>query len=244
MELLEFPHSHYCEKARWALDHKGIPFQATAIMPGYHVRTVRKIAPKTSVPVLIDGEKVVQGSSEIIDYLEQKHPNDSLTPKDTEQHNACLEIERNADKRLGIPLRQILYSGLLPHTRFIRHCFTHPMPGHKQLIFTMLYPLLRRKIYGVYVKSDAEVEQAKAQFEIEMAKTEKKLSQRRYLVGEQFSRADLSVASMLSLLVMPDEHPFPWRAIPIPDPQTQAFYDAYQDHPVCEWVREVYREHR
>ena len=30
MKLLEFPHSHYCEKARWALDYKGIPFEAMA----------------------------------------------------------------------------------------------------------------------------------------------------------------------------------------------------------------------
>ena len=42
MKLLEFPHSHYCEKARWALDSKGLKFQAIAIMPGYHIFTVRK----------------------------------------------------------------------------------------------------------------------------------------------------------------------------------------------------------
>jgi glutathione S-transferase len=53
-----------------------------AIMPGYHVITVRKYAPDTSVPVLLDGKEAVQGSSEIIDYIEQKYPPQSLTPRD------------------------------------------------------------------------------------------------------------------------------------------------------------------
>lgn len=65
MKLLEFPHSHYCEKARWALDYKGIAFQAVAIMPGLHMISVGKYAPDTSVPVLLDNSEVVQGSSEV-----------------------------------------------------------------------------------------------------------------------------------------------------------------------------------
>ena len=80
MKLLEFPHSHYCEKARWALDYKGIPFQPVPLLPGFHVITVRRYAPDTSVPVFLSDERVVQGSSEIIDYLENKYPSRPLTP--------------------------------------------------------------------------------------------------------------------------------------------------------------------
>ena len=57
MKLLEFPHSHYCEKARWALDFKGIPFEAVAVMPGLHMLTIRLYAPDTAVPVLLTGKK-------------------------------------------------------------------------------------------------------------------------------------------------------------------------------------------
>lgn len=32
MKLLEFPHSHYCEKARWALDFKNISYQRVALI--------------------------------------------------------------------------------------------------------------------------------------------------------------------------------------------------------------------
>lgn len=242
MKLLEFPHSHYCEKARWALDYKGVPFQAVAVMPGLHMITVRRVAPGTSVPVLLNDNDVVQGSSEILHYLDQKYPSHSLTPTDADERQTCLDIEHTMDDRLGENLRRVLYHRLLAYPDYIRYCFTHPMPRLKQLIFSLFYPILRYKIYQTYVISTAKVEQARRDFDVAMSEVEKKIRHRQYLVGEKFTRADLSVASMLSLLVMPPEHPFPWREIP--DPQVKTFYDDYRDHPVSEWVRKMYRDHR
>ncbi len=242
MRLLEFPHSHYCEKARWALDYKGVPFQTVAIMPGFHMITVRKHAPDTSVPVLLNDNEVVQGSSEIINYLELKYPSHPLTPKDADERRVCLEIEHAMDERLGENIRRILYYWLLAYPDFIRYCFTHPMPRLKRLVFSLFYPILRYKIYKTYVISAAKVEQAKYEFNIAMDEIEEKLKRSQYLVGEQFTRADLSVASMLSVLVMPPEHPFPWKEFP--DPKARTFYDEYRDHSVSVWVRKMYRDHR
>jgi len=242
MKLLEFPHSHYCEKARWALDYKGILFQAVAIMPGFHIITVRRYGPDNTVPVLLDDKEAIQGSSEIINYLEQKYPSNPLTPADIKERHACLDIENIMDKRLGENIRQVLYYRLLAYPDFIRACFTNTMPLIKKMIFTLCYPLLRYKIYQTYVISSAKVEEARREFDIAMGEIEKRLKQKKYLVGEKFTRADLSVASMLSLLVMPPEHPLPWREIP--DPKTKTFYDDYQDHPVAKWVATMYRDHR
>jgi glutathione S-transferase len=165
-----------------------------------------------------------------------------VTPTDAGERQACLEIEQAMDERLGENIRRILYYGLLAYPDFIRYCFTHPMPATKQLIFRLYYPMLRNKIYQAFVISAAKVEQARRDFDVAMGEIEQTISRRSYLVGEQFTRADLSVASMLSLLVMPTEHPFPWKDIP--DPQTRAFCDEYQGHPVCEWVKNIYRDHR
>jgi glutathione S-transferase len=242
MKLLEFPHSHYCEKARWALDYKRVPFAPVAIMPGLHMLTVRRYAPDTSVPVLLNRRQVVQGSGAIIDYLEQHYPEPSLTPADAGERRACLDIERTMDDRLGENIRRVLYDRLLAYPDFIRHCFTHPMPRIKQWSFSLFYPILRQKIHQTYVISAARVGRARREFDAAMSELEKKLEAQHYLVGERFSRADLSVASMLSLLVMPPEHPFPWQEIP--DPQARRFFDEYRDHPVYSWVGQMYREHR
>ncbi|UCE88998.1 MAG: glutathione S-transferase family protein [Pseudomonadota bacterium] len=240
--LFEFPHSHFCEKARWALDYKGIPYQAKALMPGLHIKTVRKYAPDTTVPLLLRHDEVVQGSSEIIDYLDINYPSPLLTPTDKQERQACLEIEQAMDERLGVPIRQIFYSGLLGYPEFVRHCFTYPMSIFGKLFFSLIYPSLRARIYQGYVISEEKVRQGRREFDNAMDALEKQLDQRQYLVGEQFSRADLTVASMLSALVMPTEHPFPWREIP--DPDTKAFVAGYQGHPVCDWVRRMYRDHR
>lgn len=242
MKILEFPHSHYCEKARWALDYKGIPFQAVAIMPGFHIITVRRYGPNTSVPVLLDNKNAIQGSNEILDYIEKAYPSQPLIPKNAQEKQACLAIERSMDEKLGENIRCILYASLLAYPDFIRHCFIHPMPQLKQHIFKILYPVLRKKIYQSYVISTEKVEQAKREFDVAMSEIEKQLINQQYLVGEQFTRADLSVASMLSLLVMPPEHPFPWQDIPCP--QAKSFLNDYKEHPVFEWVSKIYRDHR
>jgi glutathione S-transferase len=146
------------------------------------------------------------------------------------------------DEKLGENIRQVLYYRLLAYPDFIRHCFTHPMSRLRQLVFRIFYPVLRYKIYQTYVISAVKVEQARREFDAAMSELESLLKNRQYLVGEQFTRADLSVASMLSLLVLPPEHPFPWQEIP--DPQTRDFLESFQDHPVSDWVRTMYRSHR
>jgi glutaredoxin len=101
IQLFQFPFSHYCEKARWALDYKGIPFQTVNLLPGFHLRTVRKLAPKTSVPLLRDDGMVVQDSSAIVDYLESTYPNPPLTPSDPEAIREALEWEEYFDEEVA-----------------------------------------------------------------------------------------------------------------------------------------------
>lgn len=242
IKLLEFPHSHYCEKVRWALDYKGIPFESVPIMPGLHMMTVRRYAPDTSVPVLIRNGSVVQGSSQIINYLDEHFLDRPLTPVDARLRQACLKLEIAMDNQLGENIRRILYHRLLAYPDFIRYCFTHPMPVYKQWIFSVLYPVLRYKIYHIYVISDGAVNQAFKDFALAMQELQQRLKHRAYLFGDQFSRADLSVASMLAFINMPAEHPFPW--IEIPDAQVRAFYDFYQEHPIIVWANGIYRKHR
>jgi glutathione S-transferase len=241
--LLVFPHSHFCEKARWALDYKGIDFSSQAIMPGLHLKTIRKIAPRSSVPVLInDDGSAIQGSSAIIDFLDQHHPQKQLTPHGAENRQACVDIEAAMDEQLGVNLRQILYSTLLDHPAFIRQCFTHTMPWYKKPFYRAIAPTLHKQIYKSYVISAAKVAVAKTEFAVAMDALAEQLKDKRYLLGDSFSRADLSVAAMLSLLTQPLEHPFPWGDNP--DPAAKAFCDLYRDHPVTEWVNGLYREYR
>ena len=62
--LYDFRFSHYSEKARWALDFKGIPYTPRHLVPGFHLRTARKLAPRSCLPILEADGAVIQDSTE------------------------------------------------------------------------------------------------------------------------------------------------------------------------------------
>ena len=80
LELIQFRYSHYNEKARWALDFKGLPHRRTSLLPGPHMGKVKKLTGQTSTPVLRLGGRYVAGSAAIIAALEQAHPEPALYP--------------------------------------------------------------------------------------------------------------------------------------------------------------------
>ena len=71
--LITFGISHFCEKARWALDWHGIPYSEIGWPPGLHIVLAKRCGAKgTTLPILLDGEIVIQGSGAIIDWAESK----------------------------------------------------------------------------------------------------------------------------------------------------------------------------
>lgn len=242
MELFLFPHSHFCEKAKWALDYKNISYQPTPIIPGIHILTLRKFKKGTSVPVLLDGKTAIRGSGEIISYLDQKFPDKMLRPEDPILYEKSLAFEAEMDRSLGKSIRAILYDHLLKYPDFIRYCFMYPLPSYKHLIFRMGYPLLKSIVNKSYVRSDEYLEKSRFHFQKAIEKINTIVEKQDYLLTSQFSRADLTVASHLAFIAMPEEHPFPW--IEIPDEAVKNFYAEYQDQPAVLWAKEIYKKHR
>lgn len=69
--LLTLPPSHYCERARWALDRSGIRYIEERLAPGAHILRLKRLgAATTSLPLLLfpDGS-ICQGSDLILDRV-------------------------------------------------------------------------------------------------------------------------------------------------------------------------------
>lgn len=66
LTLYQFPISHYCEKVRWALDHKKLDYQVKNLLPGMHDGTATKLAGSSSLPILVHDGQAIQNSSDII----------------------------------------------------------------------------------------------------------------------------------------------------------------------------------
>ena len=110
--LYVIPASHPSIGAQLMLEHKGIPYERTDLMPVVSKAVLRAVGfPGTTVPALkIDGARV-QGSRPIARELERLRPEPPLFPADPERRAAVEEAERFGDEQLQHPIRQLLWWG-------------------------------------------------------------------------------------------------------------------------------------
>jgi glutathione S-transferase len=108
--LYVIPASHPSIAAALMLDHKGIAYKRTDLLPVISKGALRALRfPGVTVPALkIDGRRV-QGSRPIARELERVRPEPSLFPADPEKRAAVEEAERFGDEELQHPIRQILW---------------------------------------------------------------------------------------------------------------------------------------
>jgi glutathione S-transferase len=111
--LFVIPASHPAIAAQLMLEHKGITYKRTDLLPVISKAALRAVGfPGTTVPALkIDGAKV-QGSRQIARELERLRPDPAIFPSDPEQRAAVEEAERFGDEELQHPVRQILWWSL------------------------------------------------------------------------------------------------------------------------------------
>ncbi len=108
--LYSIPASHPAFAAQLMLEHKGIAYRRTDLMPTVSKLVLRAVGfPGVTVPALkIDGTKV-QGSRQIARELERLVPEPPLFPADPEKRAAVEAAERFGDEELQHPIRQILW---------------------------------------------------------------------------------------------------------------------------------------
>jgi glutathione S-transferase len=111
--LYVIPASHPSIAAQLMLEHKGISYKRTDLLPVISKGVLRTVGfPGITVPALkIEGDKV-QGSRPIARELDRLRPEPPLFPADPEQRAAVEEAERFGDEELQHPLRQILWWGI------------------------------------------------------------------------------------------------------------------------------------
>ena len=108
--LYVIPASHPSIAAQLMLEHKGIAYKRTDLLPVISKGVLRAVGfPGITVPALkIDGDKV-QGSCQIARELDRRVPEPPLFPADPAQRAAVEEAERFGDEQLQPPMRQILW---------------------------------------------------------------------------------------------------------------------------------------
>jgi glutathione S-transferase len=238
--------SHYSEKARWALDYKEVPHKRRAVtIPGLHIPASMWMTGGAShtFPVLeIDGRRIGD-STEIIAALEQRHPERPLYPADSEQRRRALELEDFFDEELGPHLRLLAFHELGKDPERFEAVIARTTPGpvakmgSGAVAYARTYTGLR---FGV--RSEEAAELARAKIVAALDRLEVELDSREYLVGDSFSVADLTAASLFFPLVLPDEGPVPTDEPP--PAGIESFREPLRERPGYRWVEETFRRHR
>jgi len=241
-ELYQFAISHYCEKARWALDHKNISYKTRNLLPGPHISQVKKIARKSEVPVLKINGEVIQGSGNIIDYLDKHYADASLTPENETEKQEAAEWETLADKQLGIPIRLFIYSTIINDSSKIIPLWTRYGPWYGNLFYKLFFSKVRRAVKKGMNVNPESAKAAKGDIKNAIQTLNNELSEKRYLVGNKLSRADISVCSMLAPFVLPEKS-YMQNYLPYPD-EALAFREQFVDNRLFEWVDSIYSNHR
>jgi glutathione S-transferase len=195
--LYQFQFSHYCEKARWALDYKGIPYAQRNLLPGLHTKVARKLAPKSCLPIIVDGGTVVQDSTSIISFLGQRFPDRPLTPRDPTEAKEALEWEEYFDEEIGIPLRLWFYYHTLPDRDRALRFMLDGAPWYGRPVFALIFPKVRTAMMEVMNIHADSAKRSEERLLMALERLDGALKERRFLVGDRFSRADLTACALL-----------------------------------------------
>lgn len=241
-ELWQMRFSMYPEKARWALDYKRVPHVRHSLLPGPHAVQLMARFGQKAMPILRHDGKVLKNSATVIDYIEKTWPDPPLYPEDAVLREQALSIQKRFDDEIGPAVRRAAFHELLRHTEYSARRIATGFSEWQQKLYVSAFPAVRAvmmldmQITGRGAAAGCEVTREA----LDLVAANSKATG--YLVGDRFSVADLTAASVLFPACFPPEYPVD---IPRPLPSGWAHWlERWQDHEGCEYVRRIYREHR
>jgi glutathione S-transferase len=93
--------SPYVRKVLVCMELKGIPYRIDPIAPFVGNEDFSRLSPLRRIPVLLDGDLVLNDSTVICEYLQDRFPDVSLYPADPVQRARARWLEEYADSYLG-----------------------------------------------------------------------------------------------------------------------------------------------
>jgi glutathione S-transferase len=244
--LITIPISHYCEKARWALDWAGVAYEERAHLQVLHWIPVTRAGGKKTAPVLVWGDRVFAESADIVEEASAKAPpNRSLFPDDPTAAAEVRALQGDFDARLGPEGRRWMYNALRGRRDIAVAYGCTGVPAWQRRALPFAYPVAARIIDRYLDVTPATAAQSEADVRAVFDSVAKRLDDGRpYLCGERFGAADLTFASLSAPMLMPPEY-----GVPLPQPdelpaEMAATVRELRTHPAGAYARKMFREER
>ena len=243
--LYVFSISHYCEKAKWALDYLGFDYQVKVLLPGLHMVFAKKLGLNgSSLPFLQIDDLAIQGSSEIIDWAEKNSSISNTTLALATTSTKPEELEKRLDDVLGVHLRRYFYSeALVDYPETVKPIFAEGLTFIEKIKLSMMWPTVCKKMIARMNLGEEQRVESQKLIESELDYLDKLLSDgRSYLFEDKFSRVDLTASSLLGIIVSSPEHPAQDNFV-LP-PMASKLAKEWSNRPTFKWVLNMYAKHR
>lgn len=222
LEMIELYPSPWSERLRWALEWKRLPYGRRPYQPLADEESLRRTTGLTTVPVLLADQEVIGDSDAAVDWLEARHPTPALVPAAPQARAQVRAWELAATESMA-PFGRLIMIGRYKARDL------QPLADH----FAAKY--------GWSPPAEARAERLLRALLRDLARS---VAASPYLVGDAFTRADLTVASMLGPIIgLPSDDLFVLDAgmrgmfgVPFADDRDLA--------PLGPWRDGVYRRHR
>ena len=197
--LYQFKHSAFCLKTRMALHAKKLRYRVEEISPAVGQIEIFKISGQKQLPVIMDENgQIISDSSTICEYIDTKNTNNTLFPADPIYLSQSKIIEDWADTTMASVCKQALIKSALENPRLRAALLPNELPTSIRGIFEKLPLNNLSKISNVVLSNKSNIELQKI-----LESLSKSLNNKKFIVGESLTIADISIAAQLSLLKFP-----------------------------------------
>jgi glutathione S-transferase len=246
LRLITIPISHYCEKARWALDRAGLSYREEPHVQGVHRLVARRAGGGHTVPVLVMPDRVLGESEDILLWADQQTPpEDRLFPEDPAERAEVLRLCRRFDAELGPRGRRLIYVHVLPQRELVLRFNNQGVPAWEDRLirhgWPLVLPFMRRVLEitpGIEIEDERVVWR---EFDF-VAETLDRGGP--YLCGERFTAADLTFAALSASVIAPPQYGV---RLPQPgevNPATAALVQRAREHPAGAYALRLFAECR
>jgi glutathione S-transferase len=246
LRLITIGFSHYCEKARWALDRTDVEYREEDHVPLLHWRASYGAGGGRTVPVLVTPDKVLRESNDILTFADEQLPAARrLFPDDPALRAEVEQLVADFDRGLGPAVRRFLYFYLMQHREAVVSLLACTGPGWERKVVRRTYPMFATLMKRGLKITPAATERSKARLVATLDAVDERLADgRRYLAGDRFTAADLTFAALGAVMVLPPQYGFA-----VPDQarhigELAEFREAAQARPAGRFIARMYAEER
>jgi glutathione S-transferase len=214
--VITIPISHYCERARWALDRAGVAYEERAHVQAIHRYATLRAGGGLTAPVLVCADGVLADSAEILAWAAVRTPPDrTLYPERPEPAARVRRLESEFATRLGPHARRWMYQHLRLRRDIALRYGCAGIPAWERASLRVAYPLMMGIVTKVLDVTPAGAMQSELEVRAVFDAVAERLSDGRpFLFGERFTAADLTFAAMAAPMLMPRGY-----GVPLPAPE-------------------------